>query len=65
MERGKTLGTPLALVRNRNTKQEDYQFDEKEYLPFRFYIFLEIWNTASLEEEDHLRETIARVIGGA
>ena len=71
MERGKTLGTPLAfLVRNRNTKPEDYQFDEKEYLPRPSHSdFTYFWkygiHASSGGGRSSARETIARVIGGA
>ena len=71
MERNKTLGTPLAFqVKNKDTRPEDYKFDEKSYIPRPSHAdFTYIWkygiHSASGGGRSSARETIGRVIAGA
>ena len=71
MERGMTLGTPLAFrVENRDTRPGDYKFDENEYLPRPSHADMTyIWkygiHSASGGGRSSARETVGRVIGGS
>ena len=70
MEKGLTLGTPLAfLVKNRDTRPQDYKFST-EYLPRPSHADLTyLWkygiHASSGGGRSSARETIGRVIAGA
>ena len=71
MERELTLGTPLAFrVKNKDTRPEDYIFNQNEYLPRPSHAdFTYIWkygiHSSSGGGRSSARETIGRVIGGS
>ena len=72
IEHGKTLGTPIcAIVRNHNTRKEDYGFlDLNNYVPRPShadltYIMKYGTHASSGGGRSSARETIGRVIGGS
>ena len=71
MENGHTLGSPLTIiVKNKNTKPEDYVFSKDDYIPRPSHSdFTYLWkygiHAASGGGRSSARETIGRVIAGA